>query len=37
MRSLGVGARRARSDEQSPPIERMGGIVNGYALWSIIE
>jgi hypothetical protein len=37
MRSLGVGAGRARSDEQSPPIERMGGIVNSDDLWIVIE
>jgi hypothetical protein len=37
MRALGVGAGRARSDEQAPPIERMGGIVNGYDLWIVIE
>ena len=37
MRALGIGAAGARSDEKPPPIERMGGIVNGYDLWIVIE
>jgi hypothetical protein len=32
-----VGAAGARGDEEAPPIERMGGIVNGYDLQLVIE
>jgi hypothetical protein len=37
MRARGIWATGARSDEKPPPIERMGGIVNGYDLWIVIE
>jgi hypothetical protein len=37
MRALGIWATGARSDEKPLPIERMGGIVNGYDLWIVIE
>jgi hypothetical protein len=37
VRALGIRARGASSDEKSPPVERMGGIVNGYDLWIVIE
>jgi hypothetical protein len=37
MRALGIWATGARSDEKPPPIEGMGGIVNGYDLWIVIE
>ena len=37
VRALGVAAGGARGDEQTPPIERMRGIVNGYDFWGVSE
>jgi hypothetical protein len=37
MGALRIRATGARGDEKSPPIEGMGGIVNGYDLWIVIE
>jgi hypothetical protein len=37
MGALSIRAAGARGDEKPPPIERMGGIVNGDDLWIVIE
>jgi hypothetical protein len=37
MGALSIRATGARGDEKPPPIERMGGIVNGDNLWIVIE
>jgi hypothetical protein len=37
MKTLGIRTRGAGGDEKALPIERMGGIVNGYDLWIVSE
>jgi hypothetical protein len=37
MGALSIRATGTRGDEKPPPIERMGGIVNGDNLWSVSE